>query len=162
MHITVLTSAYPRHCPRPWLLEESLPVRHAVDTCSRGDVRARTGLRRSGSPFAVACRTGLSTGFLRGGTRVDKAIARPLSSAILAQPTATLYGWSLFTMVQPPLHLRCPWATVLDGMRARVTWYRLFVPLFGFDGQSSPKGRRCHSSTKRTGITPARSSSYTV
>ena len=34
MPITVLTSAYPRHCPRPWLLEESLPVRLAVGTCS--------------------------------------------------------------------------------------------------------------------------------
>ena len=86
----------------------------------------------------------------------------PLSCAILAQPTATLSGWSLFTMVQPPLHLRCPWATVLDGMRARATRYRLFVPLFGVDGQSLPKGRRCHSSTKRAGISPARSSSYTV
>src|ERR671922_932477 len=34
VHLTVLTSAYPRRYPRPWLLEESLPVRLVVGTCS--------------------------------------------------------------------------------------------------------------------------------
>jgi len=47
LHFTVLTSAYPRHYPRPWLLEESLPVRHTVGTCSGLSRSGRTGLLRS-------------------------------------------------------------------------------------------------------------------
>jgi hypothetical protein len=52
--ITVLTSAYPGHYPRHWLLEESLPTRHAVGTYSRQDVRARVRLRRSQLPWLAA------------------------------------------------------------------------------------------------------------
>ena len=43
--ITVLTSAYPRHYPRPWLLEESLPVRLAVGTCSGPALQAGEHVR---------------------------------------------------------------------------------------------------------------------
>src|SRR5215831_5702992 len=57
LHFTVLTSAYPRHYPRPWLLEESLPVHHTVGTCSRLFRRGRTGFLWQCGPVSVeGCR----------------------------------------------------------------------------------------------------------
>ena len=45
MHLTVLTSAYPRRYPRPLLLEESFPARLAVGTCSTRSIPRRENVR---------------------------------------------------------------------------------------------------------------------
>ncbi len=54
LHITVLTSAYPRRYPRRWLLEESLPRRLAVGTSSERCRRARMRLLRSQLPLLTS------------------------------------------------------------------------------------------------------------
>src|SRR5256886_543839 len=107
LHITVLTSAYPGHDPRPWLLEESLPVRHAVGTCS-GRLSERTyGV----TPFPVSMvrirRAVLSTGFVGSADRSVSKAAGALSCAFWLQ-RVSLLRWFAFTVAQPHLRLRCP------------------------------------------------------
>ena len=107
LHLTVLTSAYPGHDPRPWLLEESCPVRHAVGTCS-GRLSERTyGV----TPFPVSMmrirRAVLSTGFIGSAHRSVWKAAGALSCAFWLQ-RVSLLRWFAFTVAQPHLRLRCP------------------------------------------------------
>src|SRR5215510_13260268 len=105
--LTVLTSAYPGHDPRPWLLEESFPVRHAVGTCS-----GRLSKRTDGvTPFPVAMmrirRAVLSTGFIGSAPRSVSKAAGAFSCALWLQ-RVSLLRWFAFTVAQPPLRFRCP------------------------------------------------------
>src|SRR5206468_3376442 len=105
--VSVLTSAYPGRDPRPWLLEESFPVRHAVGTCS-GRLSERTyGV----TPFPVSMmrirRAVLSTGFIGSADRAVSKAAGALSCAFWLQ-RVSLLRWFAFTVAQPHLRLRCP------------------------------------------------------
>ena len=91
LHFTVLTSAYPRHDPRPWLLEESLPVHHTVGTCSRLSRRGRTGLLRSQFPWLASVGRCSPPGFYGRADRSVWKAAGAVSCAVLAparQPLA--------------------------------------------------------------------------
>src|SRR5207253_2987444 len=63
---TILTSACPGRYPRPLLLEESLPVRHAVCTCSGHPTCLGEDVRSYSVPSSHGRirRAVLSTGFL--------------------------------------------------------------------------------------------------
>ena len=81
--ITVLTSAYPGHYPRPLLLEESSPFSHAVDTCSHPRER-KNGFPRSDGPFCAALGFCFPPGFV--GVNTDHADkCRPLFLSMLDQ-----------------------------------------------------------------------------
>src|SRR5687768_15413582 len=107
MHLTVLTSAYPRRYPRPWLLEESLTTRHAVGTYSCRCMRARVALLRSQFPLIASVGRCFPPGFCGSAGRSVDSAAGALSCALLApapQPLALGHGHdgSLH------LRLRCP------------------------------------------------------
>ncbi len=97
LHLTVLTSAYPRHDPRPWLLEAPLPTRHAVGTYSRRDVRARVSLPRS--QFALLASLGrcFPPGFsaVRTGQyfRLPAPYPLPFGSSVSASCAGSFSRW---------------------------------------------------------------------
>ena len=106
--ITVLTSAYPGHYPRPLLLEESYPFSHAVGTCSndlerkervssfRSSIFRKSRLVESNmSPpeFETSCAAGAP---LRMKTRFQKTVGEPLEHrAVIGNTAALLWHWWL-------------------------------------------------------------------
>src|SRR3989442_5149283 len=92
--IPVLTSAYPGHYPRPWLLEESLPVRHAVGTCS-GRLSERTyGVTPFPVPMVRIGRAVPSTGFLGQCKPVSvEGCRRPILCRFGSSASASCAGW---------------------------------------------------------------------
>jgi hypothetical protein len=67
-HLTVRTSASPRHDPRPWLLAASLLTRLAVGTYARLRLRARDRFCRSQAPWIDPFGGRSPPGFVAGHT----------------------------------------------------------------------------------------------
>src|SRR5262249_43231490 len=84
VHLTVRTSAYPRHYPRPSLLAGSLTTRHAVGTCSCPSMRARVALRRSQFPWLASVGRCSPPGCCGSAGRSVLTAAGALSCALLA------------------------------------------------------------------------------
>lgn len=154
LHLTVLTSAYPGHYPRPWLLEESLPVCHAVGTCSGrpyGSERTDGVTPFPGSMVRIR-RAVLSTGFVGSAHRSVSKAAGALSCAFWLQ-RVSLLRWFAFTMA--PCTFACAARRcLLDGIPGvrlpGSAVYPRFRPLRtsrrpgGYAGTPAPGGRDLH------------------
>src|SRR5262249_58408658 len=154
LHFTVLTSAYPRHYPRPWLLEESLPVHHTVGTCSRLSRRGRTGLLRSQFPWLASVGWGSPPGFYGSADPSVWKAAGALSCAVLAparQPLALVR----FHDGSTHLRLRYPWMPAGRDTRTEAARLRRLAPLQAVEDQSRAWGLCCHSCTGREGFAPS-------
>ena len=97
VHITVLTSAYPRRYPRHWLLEESFPIRLAVGTSSEWCRRARMRLPRSQLPLLTSLGRCYPPGFstVHAGQYVRLPASYPVPSWL---QRISLLRWFPFTM----------------------------------------------------------------
>jgi hypothetical protein len=135
-----------------WLLGESHPVTHAVDTCSRSTWRAVTGLLRSLSPSLLSVGSYSTPGFL-GGVPRSKTLTPGPYPCLLAWP----HNPRRPTLVNDALKRRfsfLPMESLLDGMPCRIQSYRLLSPLQGLRISRYPGGY-AFTVHLGTGLTPA-------
>jgi hypothetical protein len=101
--LSVPTSAYPGHCPRPWLLGESSSDEHLVGTYS-DRLRAPSDFPRSCGSFGVSLGVRLSTGFHGGEPWSTNQLPGPYPVPFWASPSVRV-GLSAITMVQSPVRV---------------------------------------------------------
>jgi len=161
VHITVRTSAYPRCYPWPSLLAGSLTTRHAVGTCSCRHMRGRVALLRSQLPWFASVGRCFPPGFCGSACRSVDSAAGALSCAVLAPACQPLMlGDS--NDGSSHLRLRCPEMLARRDTRMKASRLRHLSPLQTLEDQSQTWGIRCHSCTRREGLTPSWKLSYKI
>src|SRR5262249_25479363 len=122
---------------RPWLLTRSLPVRHAVGTCSAGLTlrrRARTGLLRSRFGFGDGGRVGSSAGTIIGRVPSGQRTDGHGYGAFWLQRLSLLRWLNLTTVLFPSCAYPSP--SVLTGSPGEAPSCSAFIPASRIEGQS--------------------------
>ena len=151
------TSAYPWHYPGPWLLAPSRPLA----TCGWLPARCLTTSesRQRVIPFRVSIfRDRRVVLRFAAGSRLGECHVsawqhgrRPVPFGPAIQPL----GRFCMTTLQPHLHSSLSIATCSTESPRWLAVYRLPFPLLTCAYQAHARGRCCHSTTWRAGVSPA-------